>query len=99
MNPIFIQIIKWALEKAILSAGKNVDWAAIKAEVDNKLDAMLPSGIYDRIAKYLINLLIDTVASYFINSNLPLTPDAIHQAVDRASQTLLGKVAAEFLKV
>lgn len=99
MNPIILQIIKWAIEKAILEAGKQVDWAKLKTDLDIKLDSMIPSGIYDRVAKYLVGLLIDTVSSYFVNSTVPLTPEVIRQAVDHASQTLLGKVAAEFLKV
>lgn len=99
MNPIIMQVVVWFLEKALIHAGKEVDWQALKLELQTKLDDILPGVIYDKIANYLVGVLIDMVANYFAQSSVPVTPEVVHSAIENASNSLLGKVAADFLDI
>ncbi len=59
------------VRKGLIEAGKEVDWAALKVDIDAKLDAIVPNVIYDAVAKYLVNILLDMIASYAASSTVP----------------------------
>jgi len=99
MNPYIYQLILWFIHKAVIEAGKDADWAAVKKDLQGHLDAMLPSGIYDKVADYLVGVLIDLIAEHFQNSKEPMTPESVSAFINSAKESMLGRVAASFLNV
>lgn len=97
MSPILVQILKWAIEKAALEAGKEVDWSKVKAAVELKIDALIPNYFAEKVATYMVNEIVDIVANYFATTQTPVTPSTVSQAVDQAKESLIGKVVLELL--
>lgn len=99
MNPVLLEVVSWFLEKAILEAGKDVCWETIKLQLEEKVDAMIPGVIADKIANYILDALIDVVAGYFKQSLDPQTPEVVHNLVEKARDSLLGKVVADLFEL
>jgi hypothetical protein len=98
MNPIVLQILKWVIEKLVVEASKKVDWAEVKKEVDARIDALLPGVVYDAMAKFMVNHMIDLIAEYLGKMHSPVTPDAVSQAVEHANKSLAGRFAMELMR-
>lgn len=99
MNPVLLEVVSWFIEKAILQAGKDVNWDMLKLQLEDKMDAMIPGVVADKIANYVLEALLSIVEAYIKQHEGPKTPEVIHDMVEKARASLLGKVVSDLFEL
>lgn len=95
ISAVLIQIIKWALAKAI-EAGGAVDWAALKSKLQTQIRDLLPSTEFDDVGAFVVGVLIDIVAAYFQQPHLQgVSTTVLLQHAPIAIDTAHGQLGLE----
>ncbi len=98
MNPILLEVVAWFLEKALIEAGKGADWGKIQTDLERKLDDMIPGLIADKIANYVLEVLISIVSDKLSKAPDPTCPQVIQDTVEKAKGSLLGKIVLDLFE-
>lgn len=98
MNPILVEVIAYFLQKAILEAGRGISWAKVQEDIEKKVDDMVPGLLADKVANYVIEVLIGMVSEKLAGYPDPTAPDIIMEVVGKAQHTLIGKIVMDLFE-
>ena len=99
MDTILLQLVQWFVERQIKKFGTEVKWDVVKADVKARLEKLLPGNVFTPSLEFIVDELIDMVASYCAQPQVaptlgtPQMSATISSAMAAAAQNIVTKLA------